>query len=297
MANEPRQRILETAHGRIAVAEAGEGGLPLLLIHGNSSCREVFRHQMRGRIAQGRRVVAFDLPGHGASSDAPDPAMSYTMPGYAEAAVAVLRELGVGEAAVLGWSLGGHVGIEMIPRFPGLRGLMITGTPPCTAATATERASSRRRTWGCAGQEVLSEAEIDAYAHSTCGEPFEPFMRGAVARTDGRARKTMFDAFLADSGIDQRCAVETSPVPLAVVNGADEPFVDLDYVDRIAYANLWEGRCHRLAGLEHAPFWQAPEVFDPILERFLQDIAIGSRDRRPAPMTPVLQTRAECHDA
>ena len=52
-------------------------------------------------------------------------------------------------------------------------------------------------------------------------------------------------------------------------------FVKLDYFDTVPYANLWEGRCHRLDGLGHAPFWEAPESFDPILERFLQDIDIA----------------------
>ena len=82
----------------------------------------------------------------------------------------------------------------------------------------------------------------------------------------------MFEAFVAGHGIDQREIVGTSSVLLAVVNGGDEPFVDLDYVDGVPYANLWEGRCHRLPGLGHAPFWEAPDVFDPVLERFLRDV-------------------------
>jgi pimeloyl-ACP methyl ester carboxylesterase len=39
--------------------------------------------------------------------------------------------------------------------------------------------------------------------------------------------------------------------------------------------NLWERRCHRLAGLGHAPFWEAPGDFNPVLERFLQDVETG----------------------
>jgi hypothetical protein len=30
-----------------------------------------------------------------------------------------------------------------------------------------------------------------------------------------------------------------------------------------------------VAGLGHAPFWEAPGNFDPILERFLQDAETG----------------------
>ena len=110
---------IATSHGLLAVEESGGGGLPLLLIHGNSFCRGVFRHQMQLALAAGWRLIAFDLPGHGESSDAPDPVRSYTRPGLADAAVELLGRLGVAEAAVFGWSLGGHIGIEMIPRFPG----------------------------------------------------------------------------------------------------------------------------------------------------------------------------------
>ncbi len=270
-----RQHRIETGFATLAVEESGDHGLPVLMIHGNSSCRGVFRNQMNGRLAEKYRLIAFDLPGHGASGDAPDPSRSYTMAGYAEAAVEVLRQLGVKEAAVFGWSLGGHIGIEMIPRFPGLKGLMITGTPPVALAGAAAGFKPSPH-MGLAGQRDFSEIDIDNYAAATCGAPHAPFLRAAVARTDGRARKTMFDAFAAGDGIDQRDTVATSPILLGVVNGDDEPFVNLDYVDSLSYANLWEGHCHRLAGLGHALFWEAPQVFDPILERFLDDAAAQS---------------------
>jgi pimeloyl-ACP methyl ester carboxylesterase len=48
----------------------------------------------------------------------------------ADAAVELLGKLGVTEAIVFGMSLGGHIGIEMVPRFPEMRGLMISGGPP-----------------------------------------------------------------------------------------------------------------------------------------------------------------------
>ena len=67
--------------------------------------------------------------------------------------------------------------------------------------------------------------------------------------------------------------VENCPVPLAVVNGSEDPFINLDYLEVPKYANLWEGRCHRLPGLKHAPFWEAPDVFDELLARFIDDVA------------------------
>src|SRR5579859_8038528 len=122
-------RTVITSHGSLAVEETGRRGVPLLMIHGNSSCRGVFRHQLEASFGD-RRLVSFDLPGHGDSSDAPDPTRTYTRPGLAEATLELLERLGLPEVVVLGWSLGGHVGMEMLPRFPGIRGLMIVGSPP-----------------------------------------------------------------------------------------------------------------------------------------------------------------------
>jgi pimeloyl-ACP methyl ester carboxylesterase len=268
-----RQHQITTAHGTLAVEEAGAGTFPVVLIHGNSCCRAIFRHQMR-HLADDYRLITFDLPGHGESSNAPDPKRSYTMSGYADAAVGLLDQIGVTEAAVFGWSLGGHIGIEMIPRFPGLRGLMISGTPPVGLADVADGFTPSPHLH-LAGQDQLTDEEIDHLVEISTGGPYERFMRDAVARTDGRARKLMFEAFGGGKGIDQRRTVGTSAVPLAVVNGADDPLVDLDYVDGVTYANLWEGTCVRLPGLQHAPAWEAPDVFNPILEQFLRDVTQG----------------------
>jgi pimeloyl-ACP methyl ester carboxylesterase len=269
-----RQYMIATSHGSLAVEESGQGGIPVLLIHGNSFCRGVFRNQMQGQIATNHRFIAFDLPGHGQSSNAPDPERSYTRIGLADAAVELLDKLGVAEAIVFGWSLGGHIGIEMIPRFPGMQGLMISGAPPVSHNQMSQGFKASPHL-GVAGKQELSKADIDAFVEGIFGDSAEAFLRQAVERADGRFRKRLFEAARAGEGVNQRLIVESSPVPLAVVNGGADRFVNLDYFDTVAYANLWEGRCHRQRGLGHAPFWEAPEDFDPVLERFLQDVETG----------------------
>lgn len=227
------------------------------------------------RSDPGLRVVTpVSLPGHGQSGNAPDPHRSYTLPGLADAAVELLDKLGIAEVIVFGWSLGGHIAMEMIPRFPGMRGLMICGAPP-VGPDQMSQGFKKSPHLGAAGQQELSEAQIKAFVDGVVGESAEPFLRQAVARADGRFRKRLFDAARAGEGVNQRLIVETSPAPLAVVNGAADRVVNLDYFDSVAYANLWEGRCHRLSGLGHAPFWEAPGDFDPVLERFLRDVVTG----------------------
>ena len=122
-----------------------------------------------------------------------------------------------------------------------------------------------------AGQEVFSEQNVSDYAHSTCGvnAPFERFLLDCVARTDGRARSMMFSRILAPEAADQQAIAIHSPVPLAIVNGEEDVFVNNDYIAGLAYENLWEDTVYRLKGIGHAPFWEAPEVFDLYLTRFL----------------------------
>ena len=274
-----RQYMIPTSHGSLAVEESGQYGLPVLLIHGNSFSRGVFRNQMYGQVAKNRRLISFDLPGHGQSSNAIDPDRSYTRRGLADATIELLDKLGVAEAIVFGWSLGGHVGIEMIPRLPGMRGLMISGAPP-VGRNQMSLGFSGSPHLGVAGKQELSDAEVDAFVEGIFGESAEAFLRDAVVRADGCFRKKLFQAARAGKGVDQRLIVESSPVPLAVVNGGADRIVNLDYFDTVAYANLWEGCCHRLSGLGHAPFWESPKEFDLVLERFLNDVETGGASKQ-----------------
>jgi pimeloyl-ACP methyl ester carboxylesterase len=93
-------------------------------------------------------------------------------------------------------------------------------------------------------------------------------------RADGRARAVMFQALLGGETSDQRAIVETSEVPVAIVNGADDPLVNVEYVGGLSYANLWDDHCYVLRGAGHASFLHAPEAFGAILERFLGDMAM-----------------------
>ncbi|HWL70005.1 MAG TPA: alpha/beta hydrolase [Geminicoccus sp.] len=264
-----------TSHGSIFVECSGRNGPPLLLIHGNSSCRGVFARQLQSALADRYRLIAIDLPGHGQSDNAPDPVRTYSLPGFADCIIEVLGILGISELTILGWSLGGHIAIELLARFTGVKGLILTGTPPVRRNGMAEGfvASPDR---GLPGRRVLDETEIDAFARHMFGEPIEPFLRAALRRSDGRCREQMFAAARMGVGVDQRLTIERSTVPLAVINGSADPLIKLDYLDGIAYRKLWNGRCHRLDGAGHAPFWHAADEFNALAGQFLDAVEAGA---------------------
>src|SRR3984893_16281383 len=121
---------LVTSHADIAAAQWRGLGRAVVDVHGNSSCKEACRKQYEDKLGEKYRMVAMDLPGHGASSNAFDPAKTYSMAGYAAVVGEVLDKLKVERAVIVGWSLGGHIAIEMLRSWPGVIAIMITGAPP-----------------------------------------------------------------------------------------------------------------------------------------------------------------------
>jgi pimeloyl-ACP methyl ester carboxylesterase len=263
-----------TTHADIAVAQSPGRGMAVVFIHGNSSCKEAFRKQYEDKFGEKYRMIAMDLPGHGASSNAFDPAKTYSMPGYAAVVGEVLDKLKVDRAVIVGWSLGGHIAVEMLKSWPGVIGIMITGAPPVgrdmEAITAGFQPSPALF---LAGKNELTAEEYKAFGDLTLGKlAANAELQRALHRTDGRARQMMFESLMAGRASDQRQLAETSEMPIAVVNGEKDPLVNLAYVGGLTYRTLWDDHCFVLRGLAHVPFIEAPEVFNPLLGRFLTDM-------------------------
>lgn len=122
-------------------AEAGEDGLPVVLLHKLGGWVADWRG-VAPELARGRRVVALDLPGHGASRrDAPAPWVHWPATS-ARAVVTLLDELGLERVHLVGSSLGGVVAVDVAHRHPervaslGLVGTSLT--PPLGAARTWE---------------------------------------------------------------------------------------------------------------------------------------------------------------
>ena len=263
---------IETRQASIALVETQKSGFPVLFVHGNSSSSLAFARQLEGPLAARHRLIAIDLPGHGASDDAADPKAAYTIPGLAGTVSEVLDALAIDHVAIVGWSLGGHIGIELLDRDPRIAGLMIMGTPPVSRGVlGVLRGFQPQFDLTLTTKGRLTPREMDRLARLCFGDFVSPELRDAIARTDWRMRKIMGHGLMMGVGADQKKIVEHSPVPLAVVNGEREPFARLDYVSGLDYANLWDGKCHVMEAVGHAPFLEAPEQFNMLLERFVDD--------------------------
>ncbi|WLD96319.1 alpha/beta hydrolase [Agrobacterium leguminum] len=263
--------FIETSHARIAVNDIEGPGTPLLMLHCNSGCKEMFLFQKQA-LAGKRRLISLDLPGHGASSDAIDPRRTYSFGGYTEVITEVLTQLGITKVAILGHSLGGHVALDLAARWNDVSGVMIFGTPPIPPGVeGAQLGFLPNPEMAYTGNADLTDEQIEGVVSMALGPGAERdlFYTSAVRRTDGRARQYMVEAVLAGTQIDQREFVTMSAVPLAIINGTDDPVINLDYIDSLRYGNLWTDRPLRLAGAGHGPHWQQQHIFNEMLQSFL----------------------------
>src|SRR6202035_110745 len=81
----------------------GTGSSPLVLLHGGFGSVEMFGPNVE-LLAAGRRVIGVDLQSHGRSPAADRP-MHFEM--MADDIAALIEQLGIERAAVMGFSLGG----------------------------------------------------------------------------------------------------------------------------------------------------------------------------------------------
>nr|WP_153821842.1 alpha/beta fold hydrolase [Polyangium spumosum] len=93
--------------------EGGQGE-PVLFLHGRGHAATIWAPVLN-EVARSRRVVAVDLPGFGHSSSPPfrghDPSAAVCF--FVEPIAALVKELGLERASIVGHSLGGLVALEL----------------------------------------------------------------------------------------------------------------------------------------------------------------------------------------
>jgi pimeloyl-ACP methyl ester carboxylesterase len=271
----PALRPLRLQFGEQIIAgfESAGTGRPILLIHGNSSSSRIWQKQLQGPLGAKYRLIAIDLPGHGASSPASNPEQDYSGPGYSACVATVARELGLKGAAVVGWSLGGHAVLDAATSLPMAAGLMIFGTPPL--GKGPDGFSGFKGLSATAFTPAPSDAEIEEWLKSAFAPGYAPipsFIAADFRNTDGNARGYLGASVQAGRFVDEVEIVRNLKIPLAIVQGGEEQIVDLGYLQRLPAPTLWRGQVQVIEGAGHATQWEKAESFDKIVDEFASSL-------------------------
>ena len=91
-------------------------GAPLLLVHGLGSSTRDWEYQIP-ELARHYRVIALDMRGHGRSDK---PRERYSIQGFAEDVAALIEHLQLPPVHLVGISMGGMVGFQLLAQQPEL---------------------------------------------------------------------------------------------------------------------------------------------------------------------------------
>lgn len=279
MATEIVAYPLTAAGVRTRVLEAGEGDRGVLFVHGLGARADRWRRNLGVLADAGLRCVAIDLPGHGfADKGAGLPA---TVPELAAWVGAAARELALGETVLVGTSLGAHV-LARLALDGGVRarGLMLIG--PLGLFPLEPEVAGRIR-------ESVVETSLEAIRRKlafvmkvhdgiTPGFVHEEYRvnNSAGARVaferlgDALVRQPASDAVGADLvGLAAR-------LPLSIVWGAGDEAVPVR-IGEDAHRRLGLPAPVLIDGAGHAPYFERPDLFDPLLAAFVaRSFATGS---------------------
>jgi pimeloyl-ACP methyl ester carboxylesterase len=114
-----------TVNGQQVYYEVRGTGRPLLLLHGGLQTIELSFGPVLEPLAKTRQVIAVELQGHGRTPHSDRPLSPEAL---AADIVGLLDQLGIDQADLFGFSLGGMVGYEIALRHPGRLGKLVAAS-------------------------------------------------------------------------------------------------------------------------------------------------------------------------
>jgi pimeloyl-ACP methyl ester carboxylesterase len=251
----------------IAYREAGQGPA-LVLLHGFLCDSRCWRRQLAG-LSDSFRVVAWDAPGAGSSSDPPD---TFTTTNYACCLASFLDALGIDRAHVLGLSWGGILAQEFYRLYPErLRCLILADT------YAGWKGSLPEPVW----QERLATCLLDAKGPTDAlVAKFLPGLFTDAAPQDLREEMSAIVSefhpigfrlmSLSSAEMDTRNLLPRIDVPTLVLWGDDDRRSPM-YVAEALHAAIPGAELVIIPNAGHVSNMEQPDAFNGHVRRFCQE--------------------------
>ena len=256
---------------------AGADRAPVLFVHGLGGQWQNWIQNMP-RVALERRVVTLDLPGFGLS---PMPSEPISIPFYARVVEELAQELGLGSVALVGNSMGGFVGANLVIDYPSrVERLMLVSAAGITtnnlfrapavtlgraaAAVMVYTSARHRQTARRPMGRVMALSLVARYpARLDADLAWEAMMKGA-------GKPGFNDALRANLVFDFRKRLPEIACPTLIVWGEDDavlPVQDADEYERL----LPDARKLVMRDTGHVPMLERPGTFNDVLMEFLDE--------------------------
>jgi 3-oxoadipate enol-lactonase len=243
-------------------------GPPLVLIHGLTVRGEMYAPIVPA-LARRYRLVIPDLRGQGASGSLPGP---FTPEQLTTDLAGLLRHLGLRQTAVLGYSQGGPIAMQLLHDHPDLIArLILVCTYAFNMATRRERFEGRLMPWmfRILGPRLIGQ--MMKGPNMTGGRPLTKeqakWVAGLVA---GTPRKTAVRLAQGAMAFDGRSWLTPVSVPTLIITGAEDRAVPPHHGAMLA-RGIPGGHLVAVAGAGHFLICTHPDELVQIIEDWLAD--------------------------
>jgi pimeloyl-ACP methyl ester carboxylesterase len=246
----------------------------VIFLHGSSLSALAFREQFRQISAF--PMLALDLPGHGRSVRADDPAEVYNIPAYARLLVRIVHELELEDVVLAGHALGANIAIEAAEQIPGLRGLFLFSMNPFSVPAQLDSMCRPGPFLGylVGGRMRPTEALLLAEELLQGNEALADLLASWILETDTAARMSFAASLGLDKFGDELGMLRKFAKPLAILQGKNDRIINPRYMDGLNPVSLWKNGIIELdAG--HVPQMEVPERFNALVEDFYR-YALGT---------------------
>lgn len=270
----------ETVDGQVLnTVELGEGGQPIVFVHGLSGCWQNWLEQLPV-LGRDHRVLALDLPGFGHS---PMPAEQISIAGYARLLDGLLQRRGIDAAVVVGNSMGGFIGAELAIAFPqrverlvlvSAAGLSTYNEPRATRAAPALRRADRilaaTSAWVAARSDAATRRPRLRRELLRFVMAHPERLPGALAaeQVRGAGKPGFFDALQAVLSYDVRERLPEIACPTLIVWGDRDRLISVRDAD-VFEELIAESRKVIFQDTGHMAMLERPAAFNALLDDFL----------------------------
>ena len=238
----------------------------LVFLHGAGDSAAVWELQVE-HFRRHHRVLALDLPGHGARLGE----LAYHTVGQnAEEAVRAIKLRGFRRPVLVGHSMGGATALAITLGWPELpRALVLVASGARLRMRPELLEEARRRAEAAPpGQPIERAIPLDAVVWSGASEEVQSWLRARFGRSSGQAT---YADFLATHNFDVMARLPEVRAPTLVVGGEEDLWTPPRFQHYLAQ-HISHARLALLAHTGHYPFVEQAPAFNAELERFLGDL-------------------------
>lgn len=268
----------------IAVYESEGKELPgVLLIHGNSASANIYKKVFTSHYAKRHKVVAIDLPGYGKSENFE----RYNMGFIAEVIADAAKQTGTEAGIIVGWSLGGNFVLQTLGNglLPYAKGVFILGAAPLGTnpeGVWLPAPFLPNPKFGLGATPELTPKQLVDYVSEFFPDSYQIEVGGFNTllndgfRADPGTRQALSDVIqgLDVTLVDEIKAIAQLSIPIAVVLGEEDPYINKAFLQGIAplVPALWHGQAIIVPGVGHTLQWENHQVFIRLLKLFKKSI-------------------------